>query len=171
MLGMNGPCECVKSTEECGRGSIEEFVRDAIDAVIARGVGLGPLTVADNLFEWNAISRATPGGDDDLGIGTADCVGICMLARITQKLATSGFNEFSDPRLRMDDGLAPFFAKDGRFGERGSSLADGVDFALHGGYELGAAVRRTDDSGDGGHVGIYIGERARCESEEANTGF
>src|SRR5205823_637706 len=62
----------VQSLDQRRPWCIEKFIAYAIDASSRSGPGFDPAAVADNLFQWHAVSDAAPGKDHDIRIGGAD---------------------------------------------------------------------------------------------------
>ena len=75
----------------------------------------------------------------------------------------AGFDEFSDPKLRVNDGFAPFFAIDARTRSGGNTGADSDDIALHSIDDTSGAMRFAEDAGNQGNIGINISQDARGE--------
>src|SRR4051794_40115850 len=109
-LRMDRVCQRMQAMDKGGCGCIEEFVSEAVNAAAVSGGGVLPMAVADDLLEGDAVSGTAPGGDDDLGVFFGDLFGCGLLAWGTEEGASGGFDEFDDPELRVDEGLAPFFA-------------------------------------------------------------
>ena len=65
-------------------------------------------------LQGDAISGATPGGDDDVGLRIRYVFGGGSLAGLAEESAAGRFDQFSYPGLRRDERLAPLFAEDER---------------------------------------------------------
>jgi len=117
----------------------------------------------DDLGERDAIARSAPGGDEDIGIQRADVIGVNLLARLAEEFAASGSDQLSNPRLRRDDGLSPFFAEDARTRKRGGDGANALDFVLHDADKLLASIGAADAARDQHDVGIDMGS---CSASE-----
>jgi hypothetical protein len=87
-------------------------------------------------------------------------------------LASGDFDQFGDPGLGVDEGLAPLFAVDERgFGARSCAVACGCDGGLHVGDEGFGLGLRVDMRSDEADVFVDVSERVRSECEDGQTGF
>lgn len=170
-LRVNSGGESAQSLQQGRRGSVEELVTDAVNASLADGAQVGPAASFDNFLQRNAVASSAPGGNEDVGIEGANRFGLELLAGFGEGTASGSLNEFGNPRLGGDQGLAPFFTEDGGTRRLAGASADGFDLRLHVGDEEGGARGGADDCGDGGDVGVDIGEGAGSQSEEAGTGL
>lgn len=171
IFGMDGGGEGAQAAEERGRGGVKEFVANAIDAALLDRRHVVPGALKDDFFEWNAVAGAAPGGDDDVGGFGENRFGGSRFAGRSDELAACGVDQLGDPGLGCDQRLTPFFAENARAGFGGGRLADEIDFTLHIGDDAFASFGGGHDSGDGGDVGVDVGEGAGGEAEETGSGF
>ncbi len=154
-----------------GRG-VEELVGDAEDAALTNSLEVMPVALSDDAFERDAVPCSAPGEEEDVGIGGRDLSWSCVGTGCAEVLASGGFDEFGNPRLGVDERLAPLFAvDDGRVGARCASLTGDFDRGLHFGDEGFGFGLRVDYGGDEADVFVDVGERARGKGEDWQAGF
>src|SRR3954465_9248373 len=100
----------MKSVDQRGCGCVEIFIADAIDASVANTWKVFPPTPSNNFFQRNSVSRAAPGGDQNIGRHRLDGWELYLRARGADELTTSRFHQLCDPLLRCNQRLAPFLA-------------------------------------------------------------
>ncbi len=122
---------------------------------------MAPGALADDLLERNPVTGATPRGDDDVRVGVANDVGASVLAGLTNKFSTGGFDQFCYPELRVNDGLAPFFAEDVGARSRWVERADFGNRVLHSRDDSGGSMWFAEYAGDERDVGVNVGKAAR----------
>src|SRR5436305_6260508 len=125
----------MQSLNERRRGGIPDFVADAVDTTVARSRSLLPCSIVDDLFQRHAVTRSAPCCDENLGVDPADFLRSDLPARVTQELPSCRFHQLRHPFLGSDDRLAPVFTKDAKPCRTGSTIANGIDLALHLGDE------------------------------------
>src|ERR1700736_6148751 len=105
---MNSCSQRPQTINQGGGRSIQKLVSNAIDAASFRGPHLQPAAVADDFFQGNSRARAAPCGDQHIRVFSEYGFGSCLFARNANELASGCLDEFSYPRLRGDERLAPF---------------------------------------------------------------
>src|SRR5438128_5384749 len=159
-----------QALDQSGCGRVEKFVANTVDAAGLTGAHLAPATVADDLFQRHAITRAAPGRDKDVGVLVKHCLGQALRTCFADELATRCFDQFRDPFLRSNEWLSPFFTKDAWALCVLGLSANRFDFMLHLDDDLLAALRNTHYSGDRRNIGVDVGQSLRGDSEEARSG-
>lgn len=114
--------------EERRARGVEELVGDAEDAALADGAQVVPVALAYDSFQRDTVSGSAPGKEEDVGVGLSDCFGGGVSAGFAEVLPSCGFNQLSDPMLRVDERFAPLFAVDeGCLGAMGGLPTGGLD--------------------------------------------
>ncbi len=111
-FGMNRARQRAQSRNQRGRGSVQEFVGDAINLRIPHRGSVRPSSFGSDLCQRHSISSPAPGGDDDFRIQSSDLFGGALRARLAEEVTSGGLHQFSYPGLRCDDRLSPLFAED-----------------------------------------------------------
>ena len=146
-----------------GRG-VEELVGAAEDSALTDGFEGLPVALLDDAAEGDAIPCSAPGEEKDVRVGGGDLFGGGMRAGCAEIVAAGGFDEFGDPGLGVDEGLAPLFAvDDGRVSAGFAASARGFDGGLHFGDERFGFGLRVDVGGDEADVFVDVGEGVRRE--------
>src|SRR5437660_895504 len=76
-----------QALDQSGCGRVEKFVANTVDAAGLNGAHLAPATVADDLFQRHAITRAAPGRDKDVGVLVKHCLGQALRTCFADELA------------------------------------------------------------------------------------
>jgi hypothetical protein len=84
---MNRGDKSMQSLNECGRWSVQEFVRYAVNLGCARCARFGPGAVTDNLCQGNSASGAAPSRYYDLRIKFSHRFRRSLLAWFTDEFA------------------------------------------------------------------------------------
>ena len=74
-----------------------------------------PVALCDDAIEGNAVSGSAPGEEEDVGVGCGDGLGSGLGSGCADEGAAGCGDEFGDPGLGVDGGLAPLFTVDGGF--------------------------------------------------------
>ena len=61
----------MQTSNQAGRGGIEQFVADTEYASTQYGWNLAPVALFDDLLQRNAVAGAAPRGDQHVGLGRA----------------------------------------------------------------------------------------------------
>ena len=105
-----------------------------------------PLALVDDAFQGDTVSSSAPGEEEDVGVGGGNGFGCGVGAGYAEETASGGFNEFGDPMLGVNEGLAPLFAVDEGAGRGGGGAgADFGDRAVHGSDEGFSGVGGLND--------------------------
>jgi hypothetical protein len=107
-----------------------------------------PVALFDDTVEGDAVSGAAPGEEEDVGVGCDDGFGGGLDAGCAYEGASGCGDEFGDPGLGVDEGIAPLFAVDGRFWLAGCGFLcgkDGLLEALDDGFGFGGTVYLARD--------------------------
>jgi hypothetical protein len=129
---VSGSGDAGQALEEGVGGGVEELVGDAEDSAFLHGSQVMPVALLDDAIKGDAVPCPAPGEEEDVGVGCAYdlCGGVS--ARFTEIFTSCGFYQFGDPRLGVDEGLAPLLAVDGGgLGAAFAALACGCDGGLH----------------------------------------
>ena len=68
-------------------------------AALSNGTKIMPSALLDHTTKWNAISSATPGEDQYVGVGGGDGFSRGVCAGSADKVSTRGFNKLCNPGL------------------------------------------------------------------------
>ena len=101
--------------EEGGGWSVEELVGDAVDLAVADRAEVVPVALGYDAVEGDAVPCSAPGEEEDVGVGCDDGFGCGLGAGCAHECASGCGDEFGDPGLGVDEGIAPLFAVDGGF--------------------------------------------------------
>jgi hypothetical protein len=176
---VHDPGEGGEAVEE-GRGwGVEEIVGNRDDAAVANGREVLPAAAGDDFGERDAVAGAAPGEDEEVGVGGGYGLGRGVGAGGAEELAAGGVDEFGDPGLGVDEGLAPLFAVDEGLCGRGlgcvTGLAEGAahlfEDAIGGGGSVGDGAEEADVGGDGGKVVGGEGQGGDAGFEDGGEGF
>lgn len=168
---MNGGGQSAQTENESGCGSVQEFVSNAVNAVLFRGSHLFPATIANDFLQRNPVASAAPCGDNHIGILRKNGVDRCLFSGRAYELSAGRRDQFGHPWLRGNQGLTPLLAEYAGTVRAAGLLADGLNFSLHFLDRLLTTIRRARDSGDGGNVGVDVGERLRSQAKKARAGL
>src|SRR5262249_38412423 len=102
----------LESLDQRRRGRVQEFIRDAVDVACSGGAKIAPSALLDHLLQRYAVTSTTPGHQDDVGVGVTYCHLIRLRSGCAEKPSAGRLDQFLYPHLRVDHGLAPFFAID-----------------------------------------------------------
>ena len=130
---MNRTRQRAQSRNQRGRGSVQEFVGDAIDLRISHCSGVSPASFIrmGDLRKWHAIPGPAPGGDDYFRILSSDLFGGALCSRLAQEFAPSRVHQFSHPWLRCDDRLSPLLREHALSGKVCGLASHLFDCRLH----------------------------------------
>src|SRR5580693_382949 len=128
---MNGCGQRPQTENETWRWSVEEFVSNAVNPVLFCSAHLLPAPIANDFFQRNPIAGPAPGRNNHIGILRENGFSRCLFSRRTYEFSAGCRDQFGHPRLRRDQGLAPFFTEYARTLGAISSAANGLDFPLH----------------------------------------
>ena len=101
-----------QAKQDAGRGAVEPLVCNAEDPALAHSVQVQPASPLNDALKGHAITCAAPTEDHRVGIGSGDGIRSGLLRRVAKKLSAGGLDQLRDPRLRVDERLAPFLAID-----------------------------------------------------------
>ena len=169
---MQGRGEGVQSVDEGGCGCVEPLVGDAVDAAVLYGGEALPATLGDDAFERHAVAGSAPGEGENVGIGGGDGFRCGCSAGVAEEAPARELDQFPDPDLGVDEGLAPFFAVD----ERSVACvlrdeADGFALCTHRcdeGFGFGGGI---DEIGEEANFIVDVGETFWREREDGAGGF
>jgi hypothetical protein len=164
---MNGRCQRAQAMHEGGRGSVQEFVSNAVDAVFFGGAHCFPSAITNDFLQRNSVSRTTPCGHDHIRIFRENGFGGCLFSRKANEVSACGRDQFGYPGLRRDQRLTPFLAEDASPLCSIRLPANRLDFLLHFADHLLATIMRACDSRNGSNIGVDVGERLRCQAKKA----
>jgi hypothetical protein len=165
---MDGRGQVGKAFEQRVGRSVEVLVGDTEDLTIADGAEILPAALLDDTGQGNAVTCAAPGEDKDVWVGCSDGFCCSVSSRSTDERAPGCRDEFGDPGLGLDEGLAPLFAIDGeprerfragsRFFERFVEVLD-EDFGFR--FCVSEGGKKANVGQDGGYV-------AGCEHQDGD---
>ncbi len=168
---MNGRGQSAQTENESGRGSVQEFVSNAVNAVLFHGSHLFPATIANDFLQRNPVASATPRGDNYIGILRKNGFRRCLFSWRAYELSAGRGDQFGHPWLRCNHGLTPLLAEYPGTVRAAGLLAGGFDFPQHFLDRLLTTIERAHDSRDGGNVGVDVGERLGGQAKKARAGL
>src|ERR1700750_2485001 len=125
-------CQGTQAKQDTGRGAVEPLVCNAEDPALPHSVQMLPAAPLNNALEGHAITCAAPAEDHSVGIGGGDGIRSGLLCRVAKELSAGGLDKLRDPRLRVDERLAPFLAiDDGPQSIAGGASARCCNLLLH----------------------------------------
>jgi hypothetical protein len=158
--------------EEARARSVEELVGDAEDAAFADGAEMVPVALRYDFFERDAVSGSAPGKEENVGVGFGYGLWSGVGAGFAEVLATGNFDQIRDPGLRVDEGLAPFFAiDDGGLGSRERLPAGHLDGGFHASDEGFAFSICVNYGSDEANVFVDVVEVVGGQGEDGQAGF
>jgi hypothetical protein len=158
--------------EQVRPGSVEELVGDAEDAAFTDCAEMVPVSLRYNFFERDAVSGSAPCEEENVGVGAGYGLWSGVGAGFAEVLATGDFDQIGDPRLGVDEGLAPFFAvDDGGLGSRERLPAGHLDGGFHASDEGFAFSICVNYGGNEADVLVDVVEVVRGQCEDGQAGF
>src|SRR5689334_11826809 len=96
------------------------------------GAKLRPAALLDNSFQRHTVTRATPGGNNNVWIESSHRIRIGGFARLSNELASRCIHQLCYPRLRANQRFAPLLAVDTRtLARRRVAVFHAGDLHLH----------------------------------------
>ena len=158
---MNGRGERPQTEHESRRGSVQEFISNAVNPVLFRGLHRFPAPIANDFLQRNPVAGTAPRGDNYIGILCKKGFGRCLFSWRAYELSAGRGDQFGHPWLRGNHGLTPLLTEYAGTAPAAGLLAGGLDFLQHFLDRLLTTIERARDSRDGGNVGVDVGERPR----------
>jgi hypothetical protein len=168
---MDGRGQRMQTLNQGWRGGVQKFVSNAVHAVLFRGLHVFPATIADDFLQGNPVAGAAPRGNDHIRILEENSLSGCLFPRRAYELSARSGDQLGYPRLRGDQGLAPFFAEHTRTPDAIRSAADGIDFLLHFVNYFFSPIACAHHSRNGGNICVDIGQCLRCQAKKACAGL
>ena len=119
----------------------------------------------------SAISRAAPGGNQNVGIFMTHGVWIVLASGLANWFSSCSFDQLRDPRLRCNDRLSPFFAKHSETRETARSRAYGLYLTLHASHNFFATILDAKQRCNHRDIGVDVFESVGRKAKESDPGL
>src|ERR1700722_17351271 len=153
---MNGKGQRIEAADESRRRGIEKLVAHTVNTRSASGASSLPLTVSYYFFKRDTVASSTPGCNQNIRIHADHFFGRNLLAGSTEKVSSNGFHQFSNPGLRGNQRLAPFFTENCGTHQSSGARTDLFDALLHIFDQMLTTIIHSDCSGNDGNIGIDV---------------